>query len=123
MPSSTAGFSPPAFAVSTSPDLIIYHHIPADRLTRKYHRRWCYWRGVSQGLWDRQSKEPVSYTFGIPRYRIGRAIKGLLSMPKCYLSPGGSAQAFAWELTVWDLMGFIHGRYFIDIDRYYATQK
>ena len=32
------------------PDLMIYHHIPATRLTRKYHRRWCYWRGGIAGV-------------------------------------------------------------------------
>jgi hypothetical protein len=49
-----------------TPGLIIYHHIPADRLTRKYHRRWCYWRGVSQGLSDRDSRAPGRYLLGIP---------------------------------------------------------
>ena len=105
------------------PDLIIYHHIPADRLTRKYHRSWCYWRGVSQGLWDRQSKENVAYTLGVPRYRIGRAFKALVNMPRYLLSPNGAGQAFASELAIWDLMGFIRGRHFINIDRYYARQK
>jgi glucosyl-dolichyl phosphate glucuronosyltransferase len=104
------------------PDLIIYHHIPAERLTRKYHRSWCYWRGVSQGLADRDVQETVSYSFGVPRYRIGRAIKGLASMPGSYLS-GNNGQGFAWELTLWDLAGFIYGKHFINIDSYYADQK
>ena len=33
------------------PELIIHHHIPQDRLTKKYHRRWCYWRGFRKGFW------------------------------------------------------------------------
>lgn len=101
------------------PDLIIYHYIPASRLTRQYHRRWCYWRGVSQGVLARDQKEPVAYTLGVPRYKIGRALKGLTSLPSHILSrkPGS---AFANELSLWDLLGFIYGRHFIRIERYYA---
>jgi glycosyltransferase involved in cell wall biosynthesis len=101
------------------PDLIIYHYIPASRLTRQYHRRWCYWRGVSQGVLAREQKEPVAYALGVPRYKIGRALKGLLSLPGHVLSrrPGN---AFANELSLWDLLGFIYGRHFIRIERYYA---
>lgn len=103
------------------PDLIIYHYIPVNRLTRKYHRRWCYWRGVSQGISDKDFKEPVIYAFGIPRHRIGRALKGLASLPRHILARK-AGQAFADELTLWDLLGFIYGKHFIRIERYYAKQ-
>ncbi len=102
------------------PDLIIHHYIPASRLTRNYHRRWCYWRGVSQGHAARESKEPVPYVLGIPRHRIGRAVRGLISLPKHLLSSEGAALAFKAELASWDLMGFIYGRYFVRMNRYYT---
>jgi glycosyltransferase involved in cell wall biosynthesis len=102
------------------PDLIIYHHISADRLTRKYHRRWSYWRGVSQGYSSRTLHEPVPHIFGIPRHRIGRAVRGVLSLPGHLMSPKDAAQAVADELAFWDLLGFIYGKYFIRIERYYA---
>lgn len=105
------------------PDLMIYHHIPASRLTRKYHRRWCYWRGVSQGYADRTSKEPGPYILGIPRHRIGRAIRGLTSLPRHLMSPEQAGQAFADELASWDLLGFIYGRHFIRMERYYTNQQ
>lgn len=104
------------------PDLMIYHHIPAARLTRKYHRRWCYWRGVSQGLSDRELKEPTAYMLGIPRYKMGLAAKGLMRMPLRVVSNGDPGEAFAKELAIWDLMGFVHGKYFVNIDRYYGKQ-
>lgn len=94
------------------PDLIIYHHVPPERLTRKYHRRWCYWRGVSQGYVGRESKEPVPYFLGIPRHRIGRALRKLVQMPFHFISRNGKAQAFADELATWDLAGFVYGKYF-----------
>jgi glucosyl-dolichyl phosphate glucuronosyltransferase len=102
------------------PDLIIYHYIPAERLTRNYHRRWCYWRAVSKGVVDRELKEPVPYTLGIPRHRIGRAIRSLAALPFHLLSPGGAGKAFSDELATWDLVGFIYGKHFARIDRYYS---
>lgn len=104
------------------PDLLIYHYIPADRLTRKYHRRWCYWRGISQGLADAELKEAVPYAFGVPRYRIRKALGGILSYPKNLLSKRGLSRAFSGELAIWDLLGFIYGKYFIRIEKYYAKQ-
>jgi hypothetical protein len=105
------------------PELIIYHYIPEDRLTRRYHRRWCYWRGVSQGIADKDLKENVSYALGVPRYRIGRAMKGLASLPRHLVSSETAGQAFADELTLWDLAGFIYGKHFVRIDKYYAEQS
>ena len=57
-----------------APDLVIYHHVPAARLTKTYFRRWCFWRGVSLGVMDRDRPAPVRYLAGVPRYRIGRAV-------------------------------------------------
>ncbi len=105
-----------------APDLIIYHYIPVERLTRSYHRRWCYWRGVSQGVLDRDLREPVPYTFGLPRYRIGRALQGLVAWVKYSVRQLNAAKAFAAELTLWDLGGFIHGKHFARIERYYEKE-
>jgi glycosyltransferase involved in cell wall biosynthesis len=94
------------------PDLIIYHHVPAERLTRKYHRKWCFWRGVSQGIRDRNSPESVTYALGIPRYRLGQAVKGMLNVFRLSFSPRAQSQAFADELHSWGLAGFIYGKHF-----------
>lgn len=94
------------------PELIIHHYIPASRLTRKYHRSWAYWRAVSQGVLDREVQEPVVYLFGIPRHRIGRALRGALLLPLHSFAKNQKGQAFADELATWDLAGFIHGKFF-----------
>lgn len=104
------------------PDLIIHHFIPVERLTRSYHRRWCYWRGVSQGIADEDLKEPVAYAFGVPRYRFGKAINGLLTWPRHFFSPGGAGRAFAGELAIWDLFGFIYGKHFVHLEKLYSKQ-
>lgn len=94
------------------PDLAIYHYIPAERLTRRYHRRWAFWRTVSQGLLSREQPEVGAHLFGVPRHRIGRAVRSVFRLPIDRLMSGGKGKAFADELAVWDLAGFVHGRYF-----------
>ncbi len=97
------------------PELAIYHHIPAERLTRAYHRRWAFWRSVSQGVLDRISPERVKYLLGVPRYRWGRALRGLFAWPGNLVSRNRKAQAFADELGIWDLLGFFHGRFLFKV--------
>ncbi|HLI76787.1 MAG TPA: glycosyltransferase [Acidobacteriaceae bacterium] len=105
------------------PDLLIYHFIAPDRLTRTYHRRWVLWRAISQGLLDRELPEAVPYFGGVPRYKIGKAIRSLLTMPAHRLQKGGKGQAFADELASWDLAGFIYGKHFFKMEEYYSEKK
>jgi glucosyl-dolichyl phosphate glucuronosyltransferase len=96
------------------PDLVIYHYVPPERLTKRYHRRWCFWRAVSLGIRDRQRKEPVAYLLGVPRYLFGSAARGMLkagrlSRSKEHQDP---AQRFSGELAMWDLAGFFYGKHF-----------
>ena len=105
------------------PDLVIVHHIPPDRLTVRYHRKWCFWRGVSQGLLARRhQREPVRHLLGIPRYRIGRSARAmvLLAQP---LSGHSSAHRLNAELGIWDLAGYFYGRFAVRIDRFYEAAR
>ena len=104
------------------PDFIIYHHIPADRLTRKYHRHWCFWNGVSDGISDRDKKAYVGCILGIPRYKIGRALRGLASLPRHLFFTNEKGQAFADELASWNLLGFIYGKHLVRIEKFYGKQ-
>lgn len=104
------------------PDLIIHHYISPERLTRKYHRKWVFWRGISQGLLDREKPEAVAYFARVPRYKIGRALRALFAMPRHQITRRGKAQAFADELASWDLAGFVYGKFFFDPQRYYAEK-
>lgn len=102
------------------PDLTILHYIAPERLTRRYHRRWVLWRGISQGLLDRELKEPVPYLFGVPRYKIGRALRSLSRLPFRHFVAGQQGEAFADELAAWDLAGFVYGRFFFKPERFYS---
>jgi glucosyl-dolichyl phosphate glucuronosyltransferase len=96
-----------------APDLVIYHHVPASRLTKRYFRRWCFWRGVSLGVMDRTRPANVAYLAGVPRYQIGRAARGLLRLATpAWRQTDAARQRFEAELACWDLAGFLWGKHF-----------
>lgn len=94
------------------PDLIIYHYVPPERLTKHYHRRWCFWNGVSQGLSDRRKPAPVVYMAGVPRWLYGKAARAVKGSAREALRRGDPSRVFAGELTVWELCGFFYGKHF-----------
>jgi len=95
------------------PNLIIYHRVLPERLTKSYFRRWCFWRGVSLGLLDRKRKLPCPYLFGIPRWHYRRALQGAAStVAHLVVRPRNPAKAFAAELGFWDWLGLVYGRHF-----------
>ena len=92
------------------PDLIIYHYIHPDRLTKRYFRRWHFWRGVSSGFLDRRQPQPVPYLLGVPRHLVGRATRGSFGMLKSLGLRRDPSETFMHELKVVDLAGFFYGR-------------
>jgi len=95
------------------PDLIIYHYIHPDRLTKRYFRRWHFWRGVSSGLLDRRQPQPTPYMLGVPRYLCGSAARASLRMlPGMVGFRKDPAGLFGDELKVIDLFGFFYGKHF-----------
>ena len=96
------------------PDLIIYHYVPPERLTKRYFRRWCFWRGVSRGVIDRGQRAQVVYLAGVPRFLYGRAARGLMRRAKGALVRAGYGhdRRFSDELAAWDLAGFFYGKHF-----------
>ncbi|HEY4661505.1 MAG TPA: glycosyltransferase [Terriglobales bacterium] len=95
------------------PDLIIYHYIHPDRLTKRYFRRWHFWRGVSSGLLDRRQPQPTPYMLGVPRYLCGSAVRASLRMlPGMVGFRKDPAGLFGDELKVIDLFGFFYGKHF-----------
>jgi len=94
------------------PDLIIYHYIHPDRLTKRYFRAWHFWRGVSSGVMDRRQPQATPYLLGIPRFLFGRVARGLLrTCRKVAKFKQDAADMFAYELQIWDLAGFFYGKH------------
>jgi glycosyltransferase involved in cell wall biosynthesis len=95
------------------PTLIIYHYIPPERLTRHYFRRWCFWRGVSRAVIDRERPSQAIYWAGVPRWLYGQAARGALRVARAAIdSTLNPAQTFSDELALWDLAGFFYGKHF-----------
>lgn len=95
------------------PDLIIYHFVPPERLTKPYFRRWCFWRGVSRGLLDKVQRSPEVHLLGVPRWLYGEAARGLARIGVRTVKRRREPSAhFSDELAVWDLAGFLYGRHF-----------
>lgn len=94
------------------PDLIIYHYIHPDRLTKRYFRAWHFWRGVSSGVMDRRQPQATPYLLGIPRFLFGRVARGLIrTCRKVVKFKQDTADMFAYELQIWDLAGFFYGKH------------
>ncbi len=100
------------------PDLVIHHYVPAERLTKRYYRRWCFWRGVSLGLLDRKRPAPVRYLLGVPRFIVGIAVRGTIDTVRALFEPRDPARIFKNELAWWDLAGFVYGKHGSWLDPY-----
>jgi glycosyltransferase involved in cell wall biosynthesis len=95
------------------PELVIYHYVPAERMTKRYFRRWCFWCGVSRSLIDAEYPAPVPYVVGVPRYMFGQAVRdGLRALQSAGTGRMPPDEQFAGELNFWDLAGFIYGKHF-----------
>lgn len=99
------------------PDLIIHHYVSPERLTKRYFRRWCFWRGVSQGTIDRRRPAHVPYLLGVPRYMVGAAVRGAIETVRSLFGRSDPARTFKNELAWWDLTGFVYGKHFYGLDR------
>lgn len=100
------------------PELVIHHFVPRARLTRRYFRKWCFWRGVSQGLMDRDRRAPVKYMLGIPRWLFGTAARGAgIKLKGLLPASRDGARAFGGELDVITLMGFFYGKHWYRPER------
>ena len=91
------------------PDLVIYHYVPPERLTKRYYRRRVYWNGVSHGLIDRERPQAVPYLLGVPRFLFAQALAGVGEMWRGLWS--APARRFNGELALWHLAGFLYGKH------------
>jgi len=92
------------------PELIIYHFVPTERLTKRYHRAWCFWQSVSSAVLDRIRPQPTAYVLGVPRYFYGRALRGTVRLVSIWNRE--PADRFSKELALWELAGFFYGKHF-----------
>jgi glucosyl-dolichyl phosphate glucuronosyltransferase len=105
------------------PDVVVQHLIPRDRLTKRYFRRWFYWRGVSRAMLYAQSgldmEKPeapaldartVRHVAGVPRYLFRTAAWTARDAVRARLSRDYST-SFERELWLWMFAGIIRQRW------------
>jgi glucosyl-dolichyl phosphate glucuronosyltransferase len=64
------------------PDLVVRHLVPAERLTRRYFRRWFFWSGKTQALmldniFFKLDMQRVPRVLGVPRFIYRQAVRQL----------------------------------------------
>ncbi len=106
-----------------SPDLIVHHVIPQDRLTKKYFRKWFYWHGISRAILyqnnrlDMESPERTALDFskvphiaGVPRYLFRTCITKFFSIWTA-AARGDAIARFEDELWIWFFAGILRQRW------------
>ena len=105
------------------PDLVVHHVIPADRLTKKYFRRWFYWHGISRAIMyhhhrmDMEAPENTALDFakvphvaGVPRYLYRTCLTRFVTMWTS-LVRRDPIQPFEDELWLWFFAGMLRQRW------------
>lgn len=105
------------------PEMVVHHVIPADRLTRRYFRRWYYWRGVSRAMLYGQAgldiQAPqlgpadltnVRHVGGVPRHLYRTCARELGAMAQAVIRREPVA-AFDHELWLWFFAGVVRQRW------------
>jgi glycosyltransferase involved in cell wall biosynthesis len=105
------------------PEMSLRHVIPASRLTKRYFRRWFYWRGVSRALLyersglDMEAPEQTTLDFtevphilGVPRYLYRKALTSVRGRIVDALG-GRRIRAFEHELWLCFFAGIVRQRF------------
>ena len=104
------------------PEMRLEHIIPADRLCKKYFRRWFFWRGISRAMLyeraglDMEAPERTTLDFsavphiaGVPRYLYRKAIASVAGYVRATLT-GDAEAAFDHEVWLWFFAGIVKQR-------------
>jgi glycosyltransferase involved in cell wall biosynthesis len=104
-------------------DIAVQHIIPADRLTKRYFRRWFYWRGISRAMLyaetglDMEKPEQSTLDFtavphiaGVPRYMF-RSAATALKDALVQAVKGHPVASFERELWLFFFAGVIRQRW------------
>ncbi len=95
------------------PAMVVHHHVPAWRLTKRYVREWFYWKGISRAVmaeaWpvDEQGVDfrTVRRIAGVPRFVFRQAAQTAAELAAAALR-GDPAGAFVRQARLWYLYGF-----------------
>lgn len=93
-----------------TPVAVVTTEVPAERMTREYHRRWHRGHGRFHALMRLPEVERARARFlGIPSHFFRRALQDVVAWVRSLWS-GDAARAFAAETRLWFFSGFVKER-------------
>ena len=105
------------------PDMVVHHHVPKERLDKRYFRRWSYWNGVSRAiLYDKLAVDmespddspldfsTVPHLAGVPRYMWRTAAAVAVRMFLARLRRD-EIDEFEQEMRLWFFAGIVRQRW------------
>jgi glycosyltransferase involved in cell wall biosynthesis len=100
------------------PAMEVHHHVPTVRLSKRYFRRWWFWKGVSRARMD--ALHPVTehgidlrtvpHIAGVPRYMWGEAVRRLTRWAWAAVRERWT-DAARHEMGFWYTVGYIRARW------------
>ena len=106
-----------------TPDMVVHHLVPADRLRKSYFRRWFYWYGISRAVLyaqhglDMESPDEQTLDFstvphlaGVPQFMFRSALKHAGRRIACAVA-GRRAESFEHELWLCFFAGVLRQRW------------
>ncbi len=92
------------------PQLVIFHFMPAYRLSKSYYRQWCFGVGMSKHLMSVYYRPTDdAKLFGVPRWMYGGAFKNALKKIGAKFA-GREADALDYENQILVLAGFFYAK-------------
>jgi len=94
------------------PELVVFSDLAADRLLKKYHRRWHFGHGRFYALASLEEFEcsNVGWLFGVSAHVYRRAISDAVRWLGCAIR-GNFRGAFRYEKELWFFLGFWNTHY------------
>jgi glycosyltransferase involved in cell wall biosynthesis len=105
------------------PDMVVHHVVEAERLKKRYFRRWFYWHGISRAILfaklgvDMDGPETSQLDFskvpqvaGVPRYMYRTLATHTKDLIRARLR-GDAVAAFEHELWLWFFAGIAKQRW------------
>jgi glycosyltransferase involved in cell wall biosynthesis len=92
------------------PNLVVYHHIPANRLTKGYARKLKFRGAVTSAKIDLIRQPAGPRIMGVPRYIYGATLREFGHLLKAIVE-NRMDELFERELAIVYFVGFLYGRY------------
>jgi glycosyltransferase involved in cell wall biosynthesis len=92
------------------PELVVFSDVAADRLLKKYHRRWHFGHGRFYALAHLEERSNVGWLFGVSAHLYRQAIRDGAGWLASVIR-GNFSRAFTYERSLWFFLGFLSMHY------------